>query len=289
MKNKLETPSGTVREGTILRITGMDAAALKREKNISGIEATYDVIFSPMVNVKIRVRDPLNPTEAEQEKILELAKEKIADSFDEKLGRENASMIRLYTVDRKKVPRHHVFGNPEHDIDPEIVLELTHLLHNVLYEKEQDGVLVSRLILDLARELSERHKNTDWEETDFWLTMEREAETFLVGNGYRIPAPSGRLGLVTWPESQQFLGKEGVIHVSPPENDKRLELDQALLVPESVTGAIPSGEAYQRVTFPESQAWEKGETGSIYDLIHASDTQDIFVLESLIEKVGAPV
>lgn len=164
---------------TVTHLLQKGGAALREEKKPTGQEATYDVAFAPMVNVRIRVEDPLNPTEAEQEEILRLAKQAVADNFDEKLGAENASLIRLWSVGGKEVPRHYVFGNPGYDIDPEIVLELSQLLYPDLYKEEQDGIEVSHLIRDLARELTEKYKNTDWEEGDFWLTMEQEADDFL--------------------------------------------------------------------------------------------------------------
>ena len=164
---------------TVTLLLQKGGAALGNKEKPSGQQASYDVAFAPMVNVRIRVEDPLNPTEAEQEEILRLAKQAVADSFDEKLGAENASLIRLYSVGGKEVPQHYVFGNPAYDIDPEIVLELSQLLYPELYKEEQDGIEVSHLIRDLARELTEKYKNTVWEEDDFWLTMEQEADNFL--------------------------------------------------------------------------------------------------------------
>ena len=164
---------------TVTLLLQQGGPALHKAVKPSEEETTYDVAFVPIVNVKIRAEDPLNPTDAEQERILELAKLAVAENFEEKLGAENASFIRLYSVGGKEVPQHYVFGNPGYDIDPEIVLELSQLLYPELYKEEQDGIMVSHIIRDLARELTEKYKNTVWEEGDFWLTMEQEADDFL--------------------------------------------------------------------------------------------------------------
>lgn len=149
--------------------------ALEKKKTT---KASYDVIFTPMVNVEVEVMDPENPTELEFDAIAREAFRKVCENADEKLSAENISVVRLYREPNGR--NHFVFGCPDYShIDPEILLELTHLTYQKLYEMLQNGVEVSHLIRNAARELTEKHKNTDWQETDFWLTMEVEATLFL--------------------------------------------------------------------------------------------------------------
>lgn len=149
------------------------------------IRASYDVMFSPMVNVKVEVKDPENPTDEEYEAIVEKAFREVCDNAGEKLSSENVSMVCLYDVDGDPDGTrrdHYVTGGPEYEpIDPEILLELTQLTYGKLYEKNPDGVDVSSAIRSRARQLTEKYKNTDWnnEGHDFWLTMEQESEDFL--------------------------------------------------------------------------------------------------------------
>ena len=151
--------------------------------------ASYDVVLSPMVNVTLRVADPENPTEEETERILEAAFEAVCDDAREKLGPENASMIRLYRVEGDEEGQtrdHYVSGSPEYDnIDPDILIELTQLTYNRLYEAVRDGVEVATTIRNKARQLSAKYVNTDWrhDDLDFWITMEEEADAFLAEKG----------------------------------------------------------------------------------------------------------
>ena len=169
---------------TVTLLLQKGGGALREGKTPSGTEASYDVAFAPMINVKLRVADPLNPTGEEQIEILALAKDAIADAFNEKLGPENASIIRLYSVDGKKVPNHYVLGLPETDgIDPEILFELTINTANKLDEAYNDHSAVWSYIRYEALRLTEKYKNTDWREKDFWLTMEEESDAFLRKHG----------------------------------------------------------------------------------------------------------
>lgn len=145
--------------------------------------ATYDVLFTPMVNVEAHVADPENPTEEEMDAILVKAYQALCDNAEEKLSAENVSMIRLYRVkgDKEWTQRdHYIFGSPEFNIDPEILVELTQLTYETLYHLWNNGVEVSRTIRKHAAELTAKYVNTDWHNgKDFWLTMETEADKII--------------------------------------------------------------------------------------------------------------
>lgn len=64
--------------------------------------------------------------------------------------------------------------------DPEIVLELTQSSYHVLYALGIKGVELATEIMDRAKELSLKYRKTDWQEEDFWLTMEKETDDFIV-------------------------------------------------------------------------------------------------------------
>lgn len=68
---------------------------------------------------------------------------------------------------------------PEGYIDPEILLELTALCYKELYRTLENGVQVSSLLREKAAEITARHQHTDWDEEDFWLTLEAEADALL--------------------------------------------------------------------------------------------------------------
>jgi len=90
-----------------------------------------------------------------------------------------------------------------------------------------------------------------------------------------------RYGLVTWPESQEFVGKEDCVLVSPPEDSE--DLDSAYLVPEEITG--PLDEAYLRIPWPEAQDWDEVPDGwEPEDVLHDYDSADAWVLESLYNE-----
>lgn len=145
--------------------------------------ASFDVVFSPMVNVRACVKDPRNLTEAEQDRLIELARNAVSEQFNEIISCENLSMIRLYDEEGKEEPQYHyIVGEPEYDaIDPEILVEVTNNIYEHVYHVEEDGVVVSRMIVDFARKLTVKYRNTDWldGEHDFWLTMEEECDRFL--------------------------------------------------------------------------------------------------------------
>lgn len=53
------------------------------------------------------------------------------------------------------------------------------------------------------------------------------------------PGLDGRYALVTWPESQAFVGNEDCILVCPPEDDTDGALDSAYMVPVELAGVNP--------------------------------------------------
>ena len=149
--------------------------------------ASYDVAFTPMVNVEFTPQDPCNLTEKEMDEVISLAVMSVADNFGENISAENLSMIRLYKVDSDEPGterNHYIVGNPEYDpIDPEILVEVTKNLYECLYDENPDGILTSHTLIELARKLTEKYRHTDWRdgEHDFWITMEEETEAFLKG------------------------------------------------------------------------------------------------------------
>ncbi len=72
-------------------------------------KVTYDVAFEPMTNVETEVADPQNPTEEEQNAIIQKAAMKILSSFDEMISAENLSLIRLYSIEGKETRQTVIF------------------------------------------------------------------------------------------------------------------------------------------------------------------------------------
>lgn len=95
-----------------------------------------------------------------------------------------------------------------------------------------------------------------------------------------------RYGLITWSESQNFVGVPRCILVNPPEDNT--DLDSAYLVPEDITGPLDDNTAYLRLPWPESQAWNEAPNGwDSDDVLHDYDTMDAYVLESLYNDINA--
>ena len=64
--------------------------------------ASYDVTFTPMVNVAIRVKNPKKPTKKELADILRLAAVKIALHDTDYLSEDNLDSVALYSSDVAK-------------------------------------------------------------------------------------------------------------------------------------------------------------------------------------------
>lgn len=108
-------------------------------------------------------------------------------------------------------------------------------------------------------------------------------DEFLDGYNEYLKTKESRYGLVTWPESQDFIGTDGCILIDPPVNEKDpTALDSAYLVPESITGPLNTGEAYVRVPFPEAQKWDDRDTGNPDDILHDYESRDAYVRESVL-------
>ena len=141
------------------------------------VRASYDVTFSPTTNVRVEVIDPHHPTDAEMAQILELAVNNIFNNMDEKISAENVSSVTLYSVKDVEVKLPKPLW-PE-DIDPEILVELTALAYKELYALHNDGAWVSNALRQEAMRLTQKYWETDWDQTDFWITMEEEAQAFI--------------------------------------------------------------------------------------------------------------
>lgn len=141
------------------------------------VKATYDVTFSPMTNVEVEVANPSKPTEAEMATIISQAIEKIMANPDDYINEENLRSVKPYSISGKPL------DNPKplepESVDPEILVELTMLAYKELYAIHNDGVWVSTTIQERAWKLTKKYWDTDWNEKDFWLTMEEEAKAFV--------------------------------------------------------------------------------------------------------------
>lgn len=151
-----------------------------RKKETTGpvlVRASYDVTFSPTTNVRVEVIDPHHPTDAEMAQILELAVSNIFNNLDEKISAENVLSVTLYSVKDVEVKSPKPLW-PE-GIDPEILVELTALAYKELYALHNDGAWVNNKLRQEAMRLTQKYWETDWDQTDFWITMEEEAQAFI--------------------------------------------------------------------------------------------------------------
>ena len=150
------------------------------------VKATYDVTFCPMTNVEVEVANPAKPTEAEMETIISQAIEKIMANPDDYINEENLQSVKPYSINGKPL------DNPKplepESVDPEILVELTTLAYKELYAIHNDGVWVSTTIQKHAWKLTKKYWNTDWNEKDFWLTMEEEAEGLITDERIKAAA-----------------------------------------------------------------------------------------------------
>lgn len=98
-----------------------------------------------------------------------------------------------------------------------------------------------------------------------------------------------RFAVVTWPESQDFVGHPDCILILPPENEADpTALDSSYFVPESIAGPLDAGEAYLRIPFPQSQRWDDIElTQEESDaVLHDYDSQDVYVQEEFYNRTS---
>lgn len=148
-----------------------------QKKSNELVKATYDVTFCPMTNVEVEVANPSKPTETEMETIISQAIEKIMANPDDYITEENLQFVKPYSINGK--PHDNPKPLEPEGVDPEILVELTMLTYKELYAIHNDGVWVSTTIQERAWKVTKKYWNTDWNEKDFWLTMEEEAETLL--------------------------------------------------------------------------------------------------------------
>ena len=151
-----------------------------RKKETAGpafVRASYDVTFSPTTNVRVEVIDPHHPTDAEMAQILKLAVNNIFNNMGNEDLAENVSSVTLYSVKDVEVKSPKPLW-PE-DIDPEILVELTALAYKDLYALRNDGAWVNNKLRQEAMRLTQKYWETDWDQTDFWTTMEEEAQAFI--------------------------------------------------------------------------------------------------------------
>ena len=148
-----------------------------QKKSNELIKATYDVAFCPITNVEVEVANPSKPTETEMETIISQAIEKIMANPDDYINEENLQSVTPYSINGKPVDKPKPL-EPK-SVDPEILVELTMLAYKELYAINNDGVWVSTTIQKCAWKLTKKYWNTDWDEKDFWLTMEEEAKAFV--------------------------------------------------------------------------------------------------------------
>lgn len=148
-----------------------------RKKSNELVKAAYDVNFGSTTNVEVKVTNPAKPTEAEMETIISQAIEKIMANPDDYINKENLRFVKPYSINGKPVNK----PKPLKPIgmDLEILVELTMLTYNELYALFSDGVWVNNTIQIHAWRLTMKYWNTDWDEKDFWLTMEEEAKAFV--------------------------------------------------------------------------------------------------------------
>lgn len=123
------------------------------------------------------------------------------------------------------------------DIDPEILIELTANCHKELYRRLGEWAAVTGTLLDEAKRITMKYKDTDWDEKDFWLTMEEESDRILAD--YQRPEEDSEENESVW----MRLG--GTIKADKETMDKILSGDgEALTNAIRENGFLPDGESY---------------------------------------------
>lgn len=123
------------------------------------------------------------------------------------------------------------------DIDPEILIELTANCHKELYRGLGEWAAVTGTLLDEARRLTMKYKDTDWDEKDFWLTMEEESDKILAD--YQRPEDEDGEDESVW------IRLGGTVTADKKTMDKILSGDNdALIRAIDENGFLPDGESY---------------------------------------------
>ena len=95
-----------------------EASRKEKEQSGQGVEASFDVCIAPMTNVKVKVVNPLHPTEEETERIIEAAMDAIQTSGDAYITAENVESIEHYDPETgKKTP---VFNSDHNAIEEKL-------------------------------------------------------------------------------------------------------------------------------------------------------------------------
>lgn len=123
------------------------------------------------------------------------------------------------------------------DIDPEILIELTANCHKELYRRLGEWEAVTGTLLDEAKRLTMKYKDTDWDEKDFWLTMEEESDRILAD--YQRPEDENDENESVW------IRLGGTVTADKKTMDKILSGDKdAIIQAIDENGFLPDGESY---------------------------------------------
>lgn len=95
-----------------------EASRRGKGQSVPAVEALFDVCIAPMTNVKVKVVNPLHPTEEETERIIEAAVDAIQTSGDAYITAENVESIEHYNPETgKKTP---VFNSNHNAIEEKL-------------------------------------------------------------------------------------------------------------------------------------------------------------------------
>lgn len=146
-----------------------------------GLKTSYDVCFTPVVNVERVTKNPETPTKEEINEIIKDAIIKVKSDIDDKISARNIEFIRTYCpCGSGSKSRTYIYGN-ENTVDPEILFELTINTYRELYPGiVSEHAVAFGQIYEHARTLTEKYKNTDWSQEDFWDAMDTEAAAILI-------------------------------------------------------------------------------------------------------------
>lgn len=139
----------------------------------------------------------------------------------------------------KKMNGKDTISNPisKPDIDPEILIELTANCHKELYRRLGEWAAMTGTLLDEAKRLTMKYKDTDWDEKDFWLTMEEESDKILAD--YQRPEDEDDEDESVW------IRLGGTVTADKKTMDKILSGDKdAIIQAIDENGFLPDGESY---------------------------------------------